>query len=116
MADGNNPKAENPGADNLNKTATPTPQEELNKEERKYEEPEERKQEEPQLESAPVKKGPIIGIDLGTTFSCVTCWRDGKVIVLPDALGKPTVPSVAWHDPATGDRHAGAAAELKANL
>ncbi|OXA63728.1 uncharacterized protein LOC110863068 [Folsomia candida] len=36
---------------------------------------------------------PAIGIDLGTTFSCVAIFWEGKMTVIPNAHGKKTTPS-----------------------
>jgi molecular chaperone DnaK len=38
--------------------------------------------------------GHVIGIDLGTTFSCIACLEGGKPLVIPNLEGLPTTPSV----------------------
>jgi molecular chaperone HscC len=35
----------------------------------------------------------IIGIDLGTTHSLAAVWRDGKPVLIPNALGENLTPS-----------------------
>jgi molecular chaperone HscC len=46
----------------------------------------------------PDAPSPIVGIDLGTTNSSVAVFRDGKVDVLPNALGERLTPSVVAID------------------
>ena len=60
--------------------------------------------------------GPIIGIDLGTTYSCVGIFAKGRIEIIPNEQGNRITPSyVAW-SAETGERFVGDAAKNQASL
>ncbi|MCL6615454.1 MAG: Hsp70 family protein, partial [Firmicutes bacterium] len=58
-------------------------------------------------------KGKVIGIDLGTTNSCVAVMEGGQPVVIPNAEGGRTTPSVVGFSK-TGERLVGQVAKRQA--
>ncbi len=62
------------------------------------------------------KKAYLFGIDLGTTYSCISYMVDGRVVVCPSSEGQSTVPSVVRMAPEDSEPIAGKTAKDTAIL
>lgn len=58
------------------------------------------------------KVAPAVGIDLGTTFSCVGVWQDGRVEIITNSAGNRITPSYVGFTP--HQRLVGDAAKIQA--
>lgn len=54
-----------------------------------------------------------IGIDLGTTFSVIACYRNNRVEIISDGHSKRLIPSLVYYDPESGETFVGHLAYAK---